>query len=161
MRLIEQTKQGLKYELNFSEGDCLQTLMQRFPFTAPVRAKISRTDTSPKSMERETLLNESLADHRKELKKQASGLLAPGRFRREEKGYLLTLGLEEREVLMQILNDIRVGCWHALGEPEILEPKTPPSTDSELAHYNLMNLAGYFEASLLSEEHDGLRPGPN
>ena len=159
MRLTKQTKEGLKYELNFSEGDCLRALLRRFPITVQVHAEISKTDADPKSIEREKLLNESLADHRKELVKQALGLLASGRFRREEKGCLLTLGLEEREILLQILNDIRVGCWCALGEPEKLEPKTPPSTDRELVYYNLMNLAGYFEASLLNEEPDGLRPG--
>ena len=109
--------------LNQGEGDCLQSLLRQFPITANIHAKISKTDTDPKSVEREKLLNESLVEHRKELKKQATNLLAPGKFKRGEKGCLLTLNPEEREILLQILNDIRIGSWHMLGEPEDLNRK--------------------------------------
>jgi hypothetical protein len=70
-------------------------------------------------------------------------------LKRGESGYLLTLNPEEREILLQILNDIRVGCWHVLGEPEKLEPETPPMSQKELFLYNLMHLAGYFEVAFL------------
>jgi hypothetical protein len=151
MRLTRQTKDGWKYELNHREGDCLRSLLQQFPITANTHAKISKTDADPKTVEREKLLNESLAEHRKELKKQATNLLAPGKFKRGEKGYLVTLNSEEREILLQILNDIRIGSWRVLGEPEDLDPEPPRQSERELAFYNLMNLAGYFEVAFLHD----------
>src|ERR1017187_2761698 len=159
MKLVRQIKSGWKYELNQGEGDCLRSLLQQFPITANTHAKISKTDADPETVEREKLLNESLAEHRKELKKQAMNLLAPGKFKRGEKGYLLTLNPEEREILLQILNDLRIGSWHVLGEPEELEPETPPQTEKELVFYNLMNLAGYFEAAFLHASGGDLQPG--
>ena len=91
MTLARQTKQWLKYELNQQEGDCLRSLLRQFPVTRDVHAKISKTDADPKSIEREKLLNESLAEHRKELKKQATNLIGAGKLKHGDKGYLLTL----------------------------------------------------------------------
>ena len=159
MRLVKQTKDGWQYRLNQPEANCLRSLLSQFPITASASAKISRTDADPKTVEREKLLNESLAEHRKELKKQATNLLAPGKFKRDEKGYVLALNREQREILLQILNDIRIGSWHVLGEPEELEPETTPRTEKELVFYNLMNLAGYFEAALLHADGSDRQPG--
>ncbi len=149
MKLVRQNKDGWTYHLNQREGDCLRSLLQQFPLTANVPAQISKTGADPKTVEREKLLNESLAEHRNELKKQAMNLLGAGKFKRGENGYRLTLNPEEREILLQIFNDIRIGSWHELGEPEELEPETPPPTERELVLYSLMNLAGYFEAAFL------------
>lgn len=86
MKLVRQNKGGLEYHLNQREGDCLRSLLSQFPITASVPAQISKTDADPESGEREKLLNESLAEHRKELKKQAMNLLAPGKFNGGRKG---------------------------------------------------------------------------
>jgi hypothetical protein len=159
MKLVRHNKDGRAYQLNQKEADCLRSLLQQFPITANVPAQISRTDADPETVEREKLLNESLAEHRKELKQQATNLLAAKKFKKVEKGYWLTLNLEEHEILLQILNDIRVGSWRVLGEPEDLEPETLPPSERELVFYTLMELAGYFEAALLHAVNGDLQPG--
>jgi len=63
----------------------------------------------------------------------------------------LALDAATRETLLQILNDIRVGCWHALGEPETLDVFTP-KTVAEISLQNWMDLAGFFEQSLIELE---------
>ena len=100
-------------------------------------------------MEREKLLNESLAEHRAELKNLAANLLT--QLKSGEKACSLTLGPEEHEIMLQILNDIRVGCWHVLGEPEELEPETIPESEREQVFYDVMNLAGYFVAAFVRD----------
>ncbi len=159
MKLVRQSKAGRKYLLNENEAAGLRSLLQQFPITANVPAQISRTDADPGTVEREKLLNESLAEHRKELKQQATNLLAAKKFKKVEKGYWLTLTLEEHEILLQILNDIRVGSWRVLGEPEDLDSETPPQSEREWVFYNLMELAGYFEAALLRALDGDLQPG--
>jgi hypothetical protein len=149
MKLVRQSARSRQYVLNKDEGFLLKNLLKQFPFTGDFTAKISRTDTRPKVVEREKMLNESLAEHRNELRKQAMNLLAAGKFEDHGQGHLLTLNGEECEILLQILNDIRVGCWRALGEPEILELLKPDHSEQELAHHSLMNLAGYFEHHLI------------
>ena len=154
MRLVKQSKSSWQYHLSQNEADILLGLVKKFPFTEAAHVKISKTDTEPETMEKEKLLNESLAEHRKELTKLAVKLLDAGKFKKLDDGQLLTLTLdtESREILLQVLNDIRVGCWRALGEPEELEPQTAEPTKKELVYRNLMDLAGYFEHSLLSPE---------
>lgn len=150
MRLLKQTDETWKYHLHQNEADILKGLIKKFPFTETGPAQITRAKNDAQAVEREKLLAESLAEHRKELKRLAADLLEPGRWRKADKGQTLTLNAHSREILLQILNDIRVGSWHALGEPDPLEAAT--GSTAELALRNLMELAGYFEMGLLNFE---------
>ena len=149
MKLVKWQDGVWQYHLAQNEADILVGLLKKFPFTKIDPVKISETDKDPKAKEREKLLNESLAEHPKELKMQAMNLIRPEKFKRQEKGLLMTLSLDERETLLQILNDIRVGCWRALGEPEELHTEAPKTSAKEQVYRNLMDLAGYFECSLI------------
>jgi len=149
MKAVRQMGDTWQYELNQVEADLLKLLLKNFPFAGHVPVKISKADADPKSIERETLLFESLAEHRKELKQRARNLIAAVKLIPGEKGHLLTLRAPDREILLQILNDVRVGCWRALGEPEILDLVKPDSSPQELPRHQLMNLAGYFEHHLV------------
>ena len=86
----------------------------------------------------------------------AGQLMGADKFKVCDKGWRLCLNSEEREILLQILNDIRVGSWRALGEPKNLETQNPNPTEQEQVLNNIMNLAGYFEHNLLElEEAEG------
>ncbi len=148
MKLLKQNEAGWKYELNQNEGILLRMLVAEFPLTAATAVKIARTGADAKSAERERLLNESLAQHRLEVKKQAGKLLAAN-LKAGEAGWRLSLSAKEREVLLQLLNDIRVESWHALGEPEDLDTLPPHPSETDLRHHNLMQLAGYFEYTIV------------
>jgi predicted house-cleaning NTP pyrophosphatase (Maf/HAM1 superfamily) len=54
----------------------------------------------------------------------------------------------EIEWLLQVLNDVRVGGWLALGEPEELEP--PEINETNAPYLLAMEAAGYFQAQLLA-----------
>jgi hypothetical protein len=148
MRLLKQSGAGWKYELNQNEGILLRALVKEFPLAAATVVKISRTGADPKSAERERLLNESLAQHRQDLKRQARKLLA-ARLKPGKAGWRLSVNVDEREVLLQLLNDIRVESWHALGEPENLDAPPPLPSEADLRHHNFMQLAGYFEYKMV------------
>jgi len=149
MKLLKQGEAGWKYGLEQKEGMLLRALVKEFPLTAATAVKITRTGTDSKSAERERLLNESLAGHRQELKRQAGKLLAAN-LKTGKNGWQLTVNVSEREILLQLFNDIRVGSWHALGEPENLDTLPPDSSEADLRHHQLMHLAGYFEWKLLN-----------
>jgi hypothetical protein len=152
MKLVKCQDGIWQYRLDQTEFNLLITVLKKFPFTDLQPVKISRTDKDPKAKEREKLLNESLAQHRKELKKAAGNILDDGKIKHQKEVWMLTLSPEDREMLLQILNDVRVGCWNALGQPQELEPDTPDLTAREIANYGLLNLAGYFECGLLKTE---------
>lgn len=152
MKLVKHSKGSWQFQLNQDETDVLLGLLKKFPFTEMDPVKISETNNGPEVVEREKLLNESLAEHRNELKKLAVNLGGPDKWKKSESGHLLTLDSGSREILLQILNDIRVGCWHALGEPESPESVPAHATIKELAYHNLMSMAGYFEMNLIMLE---------
>jgi hypothetical protein len=158
MKLLKQTGAEWKYELKHNEGMLLRLLVNEFPLTVATSVKISRTGTDPRSVERERLLNESLAQHRHELKRQAEKLLA-ARLKAGRNAWRLSVNMDEREILLQLLNDIRVESWHALGEPESLETLPPQPSEAGLRHHNLMHLAGYFEWTMLNLENGRLGLG--
>ena len=151
MKLLQQNTAGCHYELDQREGILLRNLIEEFPLSTARVPIISRSGTDSKSMERERLLNESLAEHRRELKRQAGKLLTT-RLQAGKDGWRLSLNLDEREVLLQLLNDIRVESWHALGEPENLDTFPPQASEADQRHYQLMHLAGYFEWKMVSPE---------
>ena len=152
MRLVSQSNEGWEYQLNRTEADILAGLVKQFPVAGLAAAQISKAGKEPETAEREKMLNESLAEHRKELTKLAVNLLAEEKWKRSEKGHLLTLDSHSREILLQILNDIRVGCWRALGEPEMLDAAPPRRSTKAATLRHLMDLAGYFEMNLLEPE---------
>ena len=61
MKLVKQRGETWQYELNQVEADLLKQLLKNLPFTGNVPVKISKADADPKSIEREKLMNESLA----------------------------------------------------------------------------------------------------
>jgi hypothetical protein len=151
MRLLTRSEGGWQFQLSRGEVHALRYLINQFPTTAQAAAKITRTDTDPKAAEREKLLNTSLAEHREELRQQAQHLISGDRLKTRRDQYVWTMGPDGREILLQILNDIRVESWRALGEPENLDALTNP-TESEQVHHAHMTLAGHFECELLELE---------
>jgi hypothetical protein len=150
---------GRVYDLTLREGVLLRGLLGLYPAGAPAAAKITKSECDPKAAEREILLNESLAEHREKLAVAARELAAPKKLVAKEEGWRIRLGPEERETLLQILNDLRVGSWRALGEPESTEPPSGPLSTEQVHHHGLMQLAAYFVVQLLDEE-TGVKPKP-
>ena len=150
MRLVVQTGQSWQYHLDQSEADILLGMLKQFPFNEMEPAQISRKGQDAQAAERQKLLAELLAEHREELRTLGLGLLAADKWEQRENGCRLTLDAGSREILLQVLNDVRVGCWYALGQPELEDFR--PAAKRELWQYNLMEVAGYFEANLLEPE---------
>jgi hypothetical protein len=152
MTLVRQSKDGWEYRLNHAEANCLRSLLNQFPLTADAAADISKTDREPQTADRQKLLEESLAGHRETLKKEAKSLLDAGKLKALGKEWRLRINSEEREMLLQILNDIRIGSWRTLGEPQNLELQDSNPSKREQVFHNIMNLAGYFEHKLLESQ---------
>ena len=148
MKLLKHSGAGWRYELEQREGILLRMLVREFPLTAATAIKITRTGGDARSAERERLLSESLAKHRQELKQQAGKLLV-NRLKVGKDGWRLSLSMDEREVLLQLLNDIRVESWHALGDPENLDALPPDFSEADFRYHQLIHAAGYFEWKML------------
>lgn len=139
------------YVLDQTKFVLLNNLLNVYPAARPVAPwPISRI-ASPGMAERNQLLNEALAEHRLGLEQQA-GLLAKKLQPLADGSYSLTLTAAERETLIQVLNDLRMGSWCTLGQPEKLEPPSGPATEEELTARAIMEVTGYFEYCLIAAD---------
>ena len=154
MKLVKQDQKGWQYALNHYEGICLRSLLNEFPILAGSQGQITKGDQDAGTTEREELLNAALSAQREKLKIQVRRLMGADKLKPGRTGWRLRLNPEEREFFLQILNDIRLGSWHDLGEPECLDPQTP--SKEQHRQYNRMHLAGYFEFKLLNVDDQGI-----
>lgn len=155
MKLVKQTQNGFQYELNREDVESLCFLIKHFPITVFSEAKISKTDSSLKAVEREQLINESLRGHREELKRKARGLILREKFKDSDGKQFYRITQRSREMMLQILNDIRVDSWRMLGEPENPEECIFQLSGEKLKYYHFMRMAGYFEYHFLNLEDEG------
>jgi hypothetical protein len=101
----------------------------------------------------EDFLLEGVAEHHKENKRQLEEMLTqPGRFAEEELGFRFALTHSEMEWLLQLLNDVRVGSWIQLGEPDgnsnIFGPEQK-LTEQTIQLAWTMEMAGHFLSGIL------------
>ena len=146
MKLVKHAGGQWEYELKVNEAELLTVLLNNFPFTNLKPVKMAKGSHDTESFEREMLLNESLAQHRSELKKAAEKLMKE--CLSEKSGiWSLKLKAENKEILLQILNDTRIGAWRELGEPEDIHQE--PDSPAKIQLWVVMNLVGYFEETVV------------
>ena len=153
MKLIRTTKTRVLFHLGRWEAHLLLEVLNLYPCLPPAHQKLSKAGRLPESDANQQMLDEALAEHRTENRKQVQALLADRRrFAPTETGSRLSLPPVELEWLLQVLNDIRVGSWVRLGSPD---GKSVPVNANTAPYYRAMEVAGYFEAQLLEAMRGG------
>lgn len=96
--------------------------------------------------ENQRLLDDSLAAQRAQNQKQVATLLMkPERLKRVANKWQFTVTRLEIELLLQVLNDVRVGSWIALGSPDFEQENGMVFDEKTLPLILQMELAGHLE----------------
>ena len=149
MRLVRSDKQEFVFSMHEREKHALCRLLQLYPLVPVAHHQLSKTPGAATVKDNQQLLEEALSEQRNENRRHIAGFLAePNRFQSQDNELRWTVQTWETEWLLQVLNDIRIGAWLALGEPESLEPAT--MTEEVAPLWAAMELAGYFETELLA-----------
>jgi hypothetical protein len=153
VKLIQATKSRLIFQLGQREERLLLRVLSLYPCVPPAHRQLSKGGRLPEPEANQRLLDEALAEHRADNKKQLQALLADRRrFTHTETGVQLSLSPAQVDWVLQVLNDVRVGSWVLLGSPEELavdlNEKTAP-------HVRAMEMAGYFQAQFLEALGEG------
>jgi hypothetical protein len=153
VKLTRAYKLKLLFLLSPTEQLSLVRLLNSYPRISSSHQPLSKTRRVPDLAANQALLEEALAEQRAENRKQLKSWLATeGRFKPTKDAVQLSIARADMEWLLQVLNDIRVGNWLALGQPdESFRELTVETAPQMLA----MELAAYFQSHLL----DGLRVG--
>lgn len=144
MKLLGRADDRLRIELAPREKELLFYLLRLYPQIPAGYQPLSKAPGAEQSSQR--LLNEALEEARSGNKQALQSLADPKRWQQSGGHWCLTLGDGELEWLLQVLNDVRVGCWIHLGSPEL----PLKSLDAQnAADVWAMELAGSFQMNLL------------
>ncbi len=150
MKLIRLGRQKLKFEIGEEEKELLFQVLLFYPLVPATHHRLNQDRRIPDPNGNQQLLESALRDQQQENRALLAKLLKqPRRFTQSEGGYYVSFSRPEVEWLLQVLNDVRVGSWLALGSPlhqlEIQKGMSKPKAQKILA----MDIAGYFQMAFL------------
>lgn len=147
MNLIKAEKGTLSFQIVAKEKRLLFQVLSLYPLIPPAHAQISKSEDRPADQQ---LLEEALAAQRLEQKKRVMALLkAKTVFHPNEAGFRFTLKAAQVEWLLQVLNDVRVGAWLALGSPDGPKEILAALNEKSAPYLWAMEVAGQFLMELL------------
>ena len=149
MKLLRTGKKGLVFQFTEREKQLLLETLKLYPLVPATHHRLSKEAKGEAAEENQRMLEEALAEQRRENQRQVRALMnEPDRFRELEDGFELALAPAHVEWLLQVLNDVRVGSWLLLGEPE--QGQEPKVTKQNARYLLALELCGLFESLLLA-----------
>ncbi|HXT10576.1 MAG TPA: hypothetical protein VN873_03365 [Candidatus Angelobacter sp.] len=154
MNLLSVENDQYVFHLSRREMALLTLVLRLYPVIPPAHQPLSKTGA--KSMDaNQRLLDEALAEQRKENKKSVETLLADhARFHESGNSIRMTLKATDIEWLLQVLNDVHVGSWILLGSPQ-KELPLPVADDPRAPQIWALELARHFQSSLIDALNHG------
>ena len=150
MKLLRSHPDGYVFRLPQAEKELFFRLLRLYPLVPAAHQRLSQSDTSDTDGENQRLLDEALAAHRQEQQAQVLAMMNdPACFSPVKAGWQLKLSGPQIEGLLQVLNDIRVGSWIALGSPDFEQGVRLEPTEVNADRLWLMETAGFFQQQLL------------
>ena len=150
MKLIQQDGETFLFHISKREKALLFEVLKLYPLIPVSHHRVSQSAAEPRSMESQKLLEVALADSTRENKRQLLAMLNRETRQHESDGaHRLSLSAPQMEWLLQVLNDIRVGSWLVLGEPDEKKGKPIELDDKNARYYAAMEFCGLFQMTLL------------
>jgi hypothetical protein len=141
-----------KFELQFAPGEkaLLFQLLSLYPLVPESYHRLTRDKQLARRQEDQQMLTDALQSQRAQNQKEILALVSnPGRFTEIDGASRVILTRADLEWLLQAFNDVRVGCWIALGSPGYESKKKTRPDQSALQQTMMMELAGAFEMFFL------------
>jgi hypothetical protein len=151
VRCIESAGDNFFFELSVKEHGWFTELIGRYPMVPVAHHSLSRAPSGDEYEADQALLEEALAEHRAETRRQVQDMLEEkDRFQKTASGVRLRLESGEIDWLLEVLNDVRVGCWIRLGKPDTAAISTLEITSENAGLIWGMELCGFFQAALMA-----------
>ena len=161
MKLLKRDETHCSFMIGRREREMLLSLLQRYPIIAAAHFRTRNPSKSEEAKQNQELLEEALAEQQKENRKQLEQMLAEkGRFVENDLGFTFRLSYPEIEWMLQVLNDIRIGSWIQLGQPDLSSPNAPPLNEQTILLAWAMEIAALFQHSLLQAAQPAEPAGP-
>lgn len=150
MKFLKFARKRYYFELAPKEKLLLFQLLKNYPAIPQGYHKSSLKAGLEELASTEELLNEALDEQRTQHRQAVEKLLdAKNRFKRTKDGYTFSVEAGEIERLLQVLNDIRVGCWLVLGQPENLDVNPDELKEEHFPLYIMMDACSFFQMAFI------------
>jgi hypothetical protein len=150
MKFFHGSADAYSFEFNLREKQMLFQVLGLYPLVPGAHHRLSRREGEP-NQDNQAWLEESLASHREETRKKVRQLMTnPGNFPAKGGGFRWTAARADMEWMLQVLNDVRVGSWLALGSPELEAAREREPEPKDLKHWVTMEVAGGFETIFIA-----------
>jgi hypothetical protein len=150
VNLIRRTGKNFVFHISPREKRLLFEVLELYPLIPAAHHRVSRTAAQKEGAESQKLLDEALAERKRGNKRELLAMLNGERWLRETgDGHQLTLGPSEIEWLLQVLNDIRVGSWLVLGEPDERKGRSTKLNAENLCYFAALEFCDLFQMRLL------------
>jgi hypothetical protein len=161
MKLLRIHDGNFEFDLAREERDLLFHLLGLYPVVPATHHRLTRDGKPSNQKENQELLDEAMQSQRRANKKEIIALLdEAGRFTDVGKNCRVIFARGELEWLLQVLNDVRVGSWLALGSPGQKQERRLRGDAVSVRYLMQMELAGGFEMYLLGAVNGTLKPEP-
>lgn len=148
MKLLRTNPDQFVLQFAKREFRLLNDTLQLYPLVPPAHHRIASPEQPPVNEEFQHLLDEALAEDRRQKREQILKLFNElPHTNPPSRGVELTLTRSQIDWLLQVLNDVRVGSWLALGEPD---PEAIPDFNEQNARFLIaLEVCGMFQSVLL------------
>lgn len=161
MKFIGQAGEGYSLEFAPEEKALLLHLLSLYPLVPESYHKLTKDKKLPKRDENQQLLDEALRAQRDQNKRAVQAFIGgSGRFTETEGASRVTFLRGELEWLLQVVNDVRIGCWIALGSPGYETRKKVKMSKEAVRHTMFLEIAGAFEMFFLGIINGDVPPEP-
>jgi hypothetical protein len=162
MKLIRRDGDKFDFEFTPAEKDILLVVLNRYPLVPASYHRLTKDKRLPDQQENQHLLDEALKAQKLANKTEVAALLSEaGRFTVCPNGFRVFFTRGEIEWLLQVLNDVRIGSWIALGSPGYKQERQFRREKKTGQHLMFMEFAGGFEMYFLGVVNGSLPPEPN
>lgn len=149
MKLVRTGRSGFVFQIGPRTKQLLLDTIKLYPLVPASHHQLSKRSNGSSADENQRLLEEAVAEQRAENRRQALAMLkGRRRFRKTKSGFEFTLRRPQIEWLLQVLNDVRVGSWLALGEPE--QDQEPEITEQNVKYHFALQVCEMFQFVLLA-----------
>lgn len=148
MKVHRSGADGFLLRLSAREKEIFFDTLRLYPLVFAAHHRLTKA-AADQSAENQLLLEEALAQQRTDNRRQLEALLNdPERLTKIGSNFRLQLKAPELDWLLQVLNDVRVGSWLQLGEPD--DDKPPEITPENFRYAVAMEVCGAFQSALLA-----------
>ncbi len=151
MKIFEKNHSALIIELDATETKLLKHILSDYPLAPNESRRLSAFADADELQEHTRLLQSSLNEHtRANRAKLQHWMASPETWQPRQNRTLLTIKTKDRNWLLQILNDLRIGSWqklHCPGQEELAAVELHPESAYPLW---TMEISGLLQTLILN-----------